>query len=77
MELTMQMPIIHFKPVEHAKSRAKKGYYSAPCYYYPNRAGEGGAKAWSYVLSIELKGGVSSSAHWIKQGVALLMSLDT
>jgi len=28
MELTMPMPIIHFKPVENAKNKAKKGCVS-------------------------------------------------
>ena len=77
MQLVTSVPIIHFKPVETLKVRVKKGYYACPCYYYPNRAGEGGAKAWSFVIAVELKSGSESSDHWIKRGVALLMSLET
>lgn len=77
MELVQEMPVILFKPIENAKGRVKKGCYACPLYYYPNRAGEGGAKAWSYVISVDLKSGASSSEHWIKRGVALLMSLET
>ena len=40
------MPTILFKPVEMLKVTQKKGYSSCPCYYYPNRNGEGGAFAW-------------------------------
>lgn len=77
MELVMPMPTILFRPVETMKTKQKKGTYSCPCYYYPNRAGEGGAKAWSYVVSVDLKAGEHGSDHWIKRGVALLMSLET
>ena len=74
MELVCPMPTIHFKPVE--KKVAKKGIYNCPCYYYPNRAGEGGASAWSYVITVDLKSGAETPEHWIKRGTALLMSLD-
>ena len=76
MELVCSMPTIHFKPVD-SKKAAKKGYYSCPCYYYPNRAGEGGASAWSFVIAVDLKSGNASPDHWIRRGTALLMSLDT
>ena len=66
-----------FEPVEVLKAKAKKGVYSCPCYYYPNRAGEGGAQAWSYVIAVDLKQGAQSPEHWIKRGTALLMSLET
>lgn len=75
MELVCGMPTIHFKPVD-VKKVAKKGYYSCPCYYYPNRAGEGGALAWSFVISVDLKVGAVSPDHYIRRGTALLMSLD-
>ena len=77
MQLVTAMPTILFKPVETLKVKQKKGYYSCPCYYYPNRNGEGGASAWSYVLSVDLKSGDETSEHWIKRGTALLMSLET
>jgi dynein heavy chain len=76
MQLTTPMPTILFKPKEVAKEKVKKGTYAAPCYYYPNRAGEGGAKAWSFVIAIDLKQGAMASDHWVKRGTALLMSLD-
>ena len=76
MQLTTTMPTILFKPVEVIKAKAKKGSYAAPCYYYPNRAGEGGAVAWSYVIAVDLKAGEFHSDHWVKRGVALLMALD-
>jgi dynein heavy chain len=76
MELICAMPTIHFKPVENKKT-ARKGYYSCPCYYYPNRAGEGGASAWSFVVAVELKSGNAKPDHWVKRGTALLMSLDS
>jgi len=75
MQLVSPMPTILFKPVEVLKVKQKKGVYSCPCYYYPNRAGEGGASAWSFVISVDLKAGDSASDHWIKRGTALLMSL--
>ena len=70
MELVCSMPTIHFKPVESKKTQ-RKGYYSCPCYYYPNRAGEGGSSAWSFVIAVELKAGTYSSDHWIKRGSKL------
>jgi dynein heavy chain len=76
MQLTTPMPTILFKPIEMLKTKQKKGVYSAPLYYYPNRAGEGGAKAWSFVIAVDLKAGEYSPDHWCKRGVALLMSLD-
>jgi dynein heavy chain len=75
MELVSAMPTVHFKPVE-AKKTARKGYYQCPCYYFPNRAGVGGASAWSFVICVELKSGAQSPDHWVKRGTALLMSLE-
>ncbi|EGD81605.1 dynein heavy chain 2 [Salpingoeca rosetta] len=74
MQLVCSMPTIHFKPVE--KKATKKNVYACPCYYYPNRAGEGGASAWSFVIAVDLKSGDRSAEHWIKRGTALLMSLE-
>lgn len=74
MQLVCSMPTIHFKPVE--KKVIKKNVYAAPCYYYPNRAGEGGASAWSFVIAVDLKSGEHSPEYWVKRGTALLMSLD-
>jgi dynein heavy chain len=76
MQLVTPMPTILFKPVETLKTKAKKGVYPCPAYYYPNRAGEGGATAWSYVITVDLKSGDHPTDHWIKRGTALLMSLE-
>lgn len=76
MQLTATMPTILFKPIEVIKTKAKKGSFAAPLYYYPNRAGEGGAVAWSFVIAVDLKAGEYSQDHWVKRGTALLMSLD-
>ena len=50
------------------------GVYTAPCYYYPNRAGVMGRP--SFVVAVDLKSGDKPSDHWVKRGTALLMSLD-
>ena len=76
MQLVSSMPTIHFKPVENKKA-VKKGVYACPCYYYPNRTGEGGASAWSFVIAVDLKSGEMPPEHWIKRGTALLMSLES
>jgi len=73
MQLVCQMPTIHFKPVEN-KKKSSKGVYTAPCYYYPNRAGVMGRP--SFVVAVDLKSGDKPSDHWVKRGTALLMSLD-
>lgn len=77
MQLVTPMPTILFKPVETLKTKTKKGVYQCPAYYYPNRAGEGGAKAWSFVIAVDLKTGDHPQNHWVKRGAALLMSLET
>lgn len=73
MQLVCPIPTIHFRPVEN-KKKTMKGIYICPCYYYPNRAGTSGRA--SFVVAIDLRGGESSSDHWIKRGTAILMSLD-
>ncbi|CAI8007748.1 Dynein heavy chain 2, axonemal [Geodia barretti] len=73
MQLVCPMPTIHFKPAE-TKRRSAKGIYSCPCYYFPNRSGGSGRP--SFVVTVDLKSGQSSSEHWVKRGTALLMSLD-
>lgn len=77
MQLVTPLPTILFKPIEMLKAKTKKNIYPCPCYYYPNRAGEGGAKAWSYTITVDLKTGECTPDHWIKRGVAILMSLET
>jgi len=73
MELTSAVPTIHFKPSE-SKKKSSKGLYTAPCYYFPNRAGANGRE--SFVVAVDLKAGSVSADHWVKRGAALLMSLS-
>ncbi|XP_059156869.1 dynein axonemal heavy chain 2-like isoform X2 [Physella acuta] len=73
MQLVCSMPTIQFKPVEF-KKKGSKGMYTAPCYYYPDRAGKSGRP--SFVVAVDLKAGDKPSDHWVKRGCALLMSLD-
>ncbi|KAL8578353.1 Dynein heavy chain 2, axonemal [Nucella lapillus] len=73
MQLVCAMPSIHFKPTE-AKKKGSKGIYTAPCYYYPNRAGSAGRP--SFVVAVDLKAGEKPADHWVKRGTAILMSLD-
>ncbi|KAL9923028.1 dynein heavy chain 2, axonemal kl-2 [Glossina fuscipes fuscipes] len=68
MELVTPMPVIHFRPVEQLKKRAR-GVYACPSYYYPQRAG-------SYVIAVDLKAGTEKADYWIKRGTALLLSLN-
>ena len=50
------------------------GIYTAPCYYYPNRAGTSGRP--SFIVAVDLKSGEKAADHWVKRGTAILMSLD-
>ena len=72
MELIYSMPIIHFKPVEAKKSKAK-GMYACPLYLYPLRTGSRERPSW--MLNIELKSGQAESEAWTKRGTALLLAL--
>ena len=74
MELTVEMPVIHFKPISK-RTKALQQVYECPCYYYPQR--QGTVYADSYQLSIILRLGAESAEHWIKRGTAILMSLAT
>ena len=57
MELIYSMPIIHFKPVEAKKSKAK-GMYACPLYLYPLRTGS--RERPSFMLPLELKSGTAA-----------------
>ena len=70
MELVYQMPIIHFKPVEAKKSKAK-GMYACPLYLYPLRTGSRERPSW--MLNIDLKSGSAEAELWTKRGTALLL----
>ena len=72
MELIYSMPIIHFKPVEAKKSKAK-GMYACPLYLYPLRTGSRERPSW--MLNIEIKSGAAEPDVWVKRGTALLLAL--
>ena len=71
MELTSNMPIIHFKPSD-GKKKSTKNSYNCPVYMYPVRTGS--RERPSYVITVDLKCGSKSSEFWVKRGVALLLS---
>jgi len=72
MELIYSMPIIHFKPVEAKKSKAK-GIYACPLYLYPLRTGSRERPSW--MLNIDIKSGNAEPELWTKRGTALLLAL--
>ncbi|XP_011862155.1 PREDICTED: dynein heavy chain 2, axonemal [Vollenhovia emeryi] len=72
MQLVCNMPVIHFRPVEHVKKKARE-FYSCPCYYYPQRSGDQMRSA--FVVAVDLKAGTQGSDFWVKRGTALLLSL--
>mmetsp|Transcript_59386 Transcript_59386/g.121650 ORF Transcript_59386/g.121650 Transcript_59386/m.121650 type:complete len:95 (+) Transcript_59386:2-286(+) len=72
MELTLNMPVIQFKPSE-SKKKGSKGIYPCPCYYYPIRTGT--RERPSYMITIDLKSGKAEADHWIKRGTAIQLSL--
>ena len=69
LQLSVQMPVIHFLPVE--KSKAKKtGLYTAPAYIYPVRGGT--SEHPSLVLPVELPTELPPE-HWVQRGTALIL----
>ncbi|XP_072759448.1 dynein axonemal heavy chain 2 [Anoplolepis gracilipes] len=72
MQLVCNMPVIHFRPVEQVKKKAKE-LYNCPCYYYPLRCGDQTRSA--FVVAVDLKAGPQSPDYWVKRGTALLLSL--
>eukprot|EP00762_Andalucia_godoyi_P004499 ANDGO_05184.mRNA.1 Dynein-1-beta heavy chain len=71
MQLLVDMPVIHFKPVE-ARKKSTKGIYSCPLYMYPVRTGT--RERPSYIISVDLKSGEQEADHWVKRGTALMLS---
>ena len=72
MELIYHMPIIHFKPVEAKKTKAK-GMYACPLYLYPLRTGSRERPSW--MLNIDIKSGNGDPELWTKRGTAMLLAL--
>jgi dynein heavy chain len=74
MELIVEMPVVHFRPTD-SKKKKDKGVYQCPLYMYPVRTGS--RERPSFMIMVDLKGGVGDSDFWIKRGTALLLSLAT
>lgn len=72
MQLIDHMPIVHFRPVETRRSKAK-GVYSCPLYLYPLRTGS--RERPSFMLNVDLKSGAAEPEAWVKRGTALLLAL--
>lgn len=72
MQLTMAMPVMHFRPVD-IKKKSSKGTYACPLYMYPVRAG--GPERPSFMLSVDLPAGPQSADFWTLRGTALLLAL--
>jgi dynein heavy chain len=79
MQLMVEMPVIHFKPVHNSgvsgapkKKSQNKDIYPCPLYSFPIRAGT--VDRTSYITCVDLKSGEKNSDHWTKRGTALLMS---
>ena len=75
MELVVKMPVMHFKPTERRRRRVSAKVYECPLYMYPIRTGT--RERPSFITMVELDAGDAGSAHWIKRGTALLLSLAT
>eukprot|EP00767_Chilomastix_cuspidata_P003879 gnl/Chilomastix_cuspidata/4008.p1 GENE.gnl/Chilomastix_cuspidata/4008~~gnl/Chilomastix_cuspidata/4008.p1 ORF type:complete len:4809 (-),score=800.22 gnl/Chilomastix_cuspidata/4008:14-12793(-) len=73
MDLVTPMPIIHFQPVD-AREKKRKGLYRCPCYYYPVRTGT--REHPSFIIEVDLDAGQFPPEHWVKRGVALLLTLS-
>lgn len=73
MELVFKMPVIHFHPTELGKNPTNKQKYVCPMYACPDRAGSN-QSAPSYVFPIHFNTGRKSPDHWVKRGVAVLLS---
>lgn len=71
MELIHKMPVIHFHPTEVAKKPDDK-IFVCPLYTCPDRAGP--IQSPSFILPLHLRTGSKSSDHWVKRGVAMLLS---
>jgi dynein heavy chain len=69
LELYVEMPIIHFLPVEKSKQK-KTGVYTAPAYFYPVSGGS--AEYPSLVLPVDLPT-EEPPEHWVKRGAALIL----
>lgn len=76
MELEVEMPIIHFKPVTRKKEKPNTQVYQCPTYYYPIRKGITGRDSFMLMIDLAIDQKSDKTAdHWVKRGTALLMSL--
>lgn len=72
MQLTVVMPVMHFKPIQK-RAKPPVNTYRCPTYYYPIRKGD--VTKDSFMLDIDLKSGEKQPDFWVLRGTALLMSL--
>ena len=73
MELTVEMPVLWFRPVEQRRRSGPKRHYSCPVYLTALRSGT--RERPSFLTHIDLKPGTRTPDHWILRGTALLLSL--
>ncbi|CDJ66604.1 hypothetical protein, conserved [Eimeria necatrix] len=71
MQLTYEMPIVHFKPVVRRRP-SSDALYMCPIYQYPCRSGDG--ERPSLVTMQEIRSGSQDPSFWIKLGTAILLS---
>ncbi|KAH0787434.1 dynein heavy chain 2, axonemal [Histomonas meleagridis] len=69
LQLSCEMPIVHFLPVEKSKA-VKKGVYKCPAYIYPIRGGT--SEKPSLILPVDLPTELPPE-HWTKRGTALIL----
>ena len=58
MELYVEMPVLHFKPIVK-RTKPPQNVYECPCYYYPKR--QGSVDKDSYMMKIDLRLGPEQS----------------
>ena len=84
--LFYQLPVLLITGMQYTEKRPGWGFgtaavgtkldmtkYSCPLYMYPVRTGS--RERPSFMIMVDLKGGVGDSDFWIKRGTALLLSL--
>lgn len=70
MQLLVDMPVLHLRPIE-SKKKSLKGVYSCPT-YVASRVGTRENPA--YIISVELNAGEYPPDLYVKRGTALLLS---
>lgn len=71
MQLTVSMPVLHFKPILK-RAKPPPNIYKCPTYYYPIR--QGNVARDSFMLDVDLRAGEKPPDFWVLRGTALLLS---